>query len=112
MAVDRIEDLMRHDFAPQDVTRLAEQPHHRVPGAGGEKLDVRATHPARVYRLERWAVAEPMVRGLSAGANEIRNLGPTVNGTAAERTAPIAVSREDLSLIQDPAGRSGISPSA
>ena len=34
------------------------------------------------------------------GANQIRNLGPTVNGMAAERTpVAIAVSREDLSLI-------------
>ena len=76
IAADRIEDPMRHDFAQQDVTRPAEQPYHRVLGAGGEKLDVRATRPARVYRPERWAGAEPMVRGLSAGGRWIRTFGP------------------------------------
>jgi hypothetical protein len=44
---------------------------------------------------------------LFAGANQIQNRGPTVNGMAAERTpVAIAVSRVDLSLIRDPAGRS------
>jgi hypothetical protein len=37
--------------------------------------------------------------GVPAGANEIRNLGPIVNGTAERRPPAITVSREDLSSI-------------
>ncbi|HEX3664788.1 MAG TPA: pyridoxamine 5'-phosphate oxidase family protein [Rhizomicrobium sp.] len=50
------------------------------------------------------SVGDRQVRsGLPAGGNGIRNLGPTVNGTAAERApVAIAVSRKELSLDTRP----------
>lgn len=47
---------------------------------------------------------------LAGGGKRIRTIGPIAKRTAAERApAAIAISRQDLSLIRDPAGRSGIS---
>ena len=40
---------------------------HLIQIGGVGAPDVSATRPSRVYRPERWAVAEPLVRGLSAG---------------------------------------------
>ena len=43
------------------------------------------TRPARVYRPDRWAVPEPMVRGLSAGERWIRTSGSAYDANAGLR---------------------------
>src|ERR1700716_2945296 len=55
-----------------------------------------------ISRRRDWREGQ-RVRGLTPGGNGIRNLGPTVNGTAAERApVAIAVSRKELSLDTRP----------
>ena len=53
---------------------------HLIQIGGVGAPDVSATRPSRVYRPERWAVAEPMVRGLSAGGRWIRTFGSARKG--------------------------------
>ena len=57
---------------------LLKAEEHFIAGEALLSDDVRATRPARVYRPERWAVAEPMVRGLSAGGVWFRTCGSAI----------------------------------